>query len=190
MSTTSAHHAACAQSRSGMVQYAVPASPSTPSPSSSVIASSPSSKPFKLLLCKTVFTLTAALRPWSYTFVCDTRATHCPCQLKTGPVSSRHTHMSMVVDVQLDNCAVAIFRMCGFFSSSTTTLPACTTLLIEIKGFTTCALLNFMHRCTPSADLNGMVFSPTSLTLSPFATTNLFVARAIQFYIAGTSLLA
>ena len=31
---------------------------------------------------------------WSYMFVCDTRVTHCPCQLKTGSVSSSHTNMS------------------------------------------------------------------------------------------------
>ena len=45
----------------------------------------------QLLLCITFFTLTAALRPWSHMFACDTRAAHCPCQLKTRPVSSRHT---------------------------------------------------------------------------------------------------
>ena len=50
----------------------------------------------QLLLCTTFFTLTTALRPSSYRFVCDTRATHCPCQLKPRPISSTHTHMSMV----------------------------------------------------------------------------------------------
>ena len=51
---------------------------------------------------------------------------------------------------------------------SATTLPACTTFLIEIKGFTTFALLNFVHLCTPSTDLDGMVFSPKSSVFSPF----------------------
>ena len=48
------------------------------------------------VFCTTFFTLTAEIRPWTYKVVCDTRATHCLCQVKTGPVSSRHTHMSVV----------------------------------------------------------------------------------------------
>ena len=106
-----------------------------------------------------------------------TRATHCPCQLKTGPVSSRHTHVSMVYTTlftsSLMTVASRLFRMCGFFPSSTTSLPACKTFLIDIKGFTTFALLILMHRYTPSADLNGMVFSPKSLV---------FVALARSYY--------
>ena len=54
----------------------------------------------QFLLCTTFLTLTA-LRPWSYRFVCDTGATHYPCQQKTGPVSSRHTHMTMMMHTQL-----------------------------------------------------------------------------------------
>ena len=87
----------------------------------------------QLLLCITFSTSTAAHRPWSYRFACDTRATHCPCQLKTGPVSSRHTHMSMVHTPLFTSSLMTVpsrlFRMCGFFSSSTTTLPACLDLL-------------------------------------------------------------
>ena len=133
----------------------------------------------QLLLCMTFFMSAAALRPWSYTFVWDTRATHCPCQLKTGPVSSRHTHMSMVY-TPLFTCSLMtvpprLFRMGGFFSSST----ACTTF--EIKGFTTFALLNFMHLCTPSTDLNGLLtqlFDPFSTCFNEF----LCCARAVQFH--------
>ena len=40
----------------------------------------------QFLFCTTFFTITAALHPWSYKFVCDTRANHCPCQLKTFAV--------------------------------------------------------------------------------------------------------
>ena len=152
---------------------------------SSVMASSPFLT-VQLLLYITYSTLTAALRPWSYRFMFDTRATHCPCQLKTGPVSSRHTHMSMVYTplftTGLMTVASRLFRMCGFFSYSNTTSPACTTFfLVEIKGFTTLALLNFMHLCTPSTDLNGMVFTPKSLILSPFAAAKFFVV--IHFHL-------
>ena len=124
-----------------------------------------------------------AERHMCYKFVCDTRATHCPCQRKTGPVSSRHTHMSMVYTPLFTSSSMTVsfrlLRMCGFFSSSTTTLPACTTFLTEIKGFTMFALLNSMHLCTPSTDVNGMVFSPKSLIFSPFAVTN-FVAALVR----------
>ena len=92
----------------------------------------------QLLLCSAFFTFTAALHPWSYRFVCDTRATHCPRQLKTGSVSPRHTQMSMMhipwFTSNLMTVLSRLFRVRGFFSSSTTTLPACTTLLIEIRA--------------------------------------------------------
>ena len=123
----------------------------------------------QLLLCTTFLTFTAALRPWSYKFVCDTRATHCPYQQKTAPISSRHTHMSMVYTSLFTSSLMTVpsrlFRMCGFLSSSTTTLPACPTFLIEINGFTT--------------DLNGM----ESLICSPFAATKFFVVLGpVQFH--------
>ena len=94
------------------------------------------------LAMRSFFTLIAALRPWSHKFVCDTQAAHCPCQLKTGRVSSRHTHMSMHISMvyiplftsSLMTVPSRLFRMCGFFSSSTTTLPACTNGL-EWNGF-------------------------------------------------------
>ena len=60
----------------------------------------------QLLLCVTFFTSTA-LRPWSYMFVCDTRATHCPCNLKTAPVSTCPC-VHPAVRVQLDDRAVSI----------------------------------------------------------------------------------
>ena len=63
--------------------------------SSSVIASSPPAKHFNS--CSSRLSLPPPLHlALCYRFVCDTRDTHCPCQLKTGPVSSRHTQMSMV----------------------------------------------------------------------------------------------
>ena len=85
----------------------------------------------QLLRCNTFFTLTAALRPWSYKSVCDTRATHCPCQLRTGPISSRHTHMSMLHTPLFTSSLMTVpsrlFRMCGLFSSITTAFTVCTT---------------------------------------------------------------
>ena len=143
---------------------------STSSPSSSVIASSPSSKPFNS--CSSLSLLHFV--PRSYRFLCDTRATHGPCQLKTGPVSSRHTDISMVhtplFTIQLDDCAVSIVSNVPILFIQHHDI-ACTTFLNEIKSFTTFALLKFMHLCTPSSDLNGMVFSPKSLILCPFAAT-------------------
>ena len=55
---------------------------------------------------------------------CRKRLDHCPCQPKTGPVSSRHIHMSIAYTPLLTSSLVTVpsrmFRMCGFFSSSTT----------------------------------------------------------------------
>ena len=105
----------------------------------------------QLLLCTTFINLTAALRPWSYKFVCDIRATHCPSQLKnwTGFIKTHpHVHgVHPVVYIQLDDCAVSIVSNVWILFIQ---LPACTTFLIEIKGFTTFALLNVMQLCTPS----------------------------------------
>ena len=95
---------------------AVPFSPSTPSPSSSEILSSPSSTPFNLTdLC-----FSTSTQCWrSYKLVESGLATHCPCQLKTGAGSSRHIHMS-VVYTQLCTSSMIIvpsqvFRKCRFF---------------------------------------------------------------------------
>ena len=95
------------------LQSVVPASPSTPSPSSSVIASSPSSRPFNS--CSALLSSLSLVHfvLWSHNFVGDTRATHCPCQPKTGPVSSRHTHMSLVYTPLFtsnlpNDCAISI----------------------------------------------------------------------------------
>ena len=171
------------------LQSAVPASPS-PSNSFSFFVCRRILTFFRtipLLLCISSFTLTAALRPWHDRFGCGTRATHCPCQLKTGPVSSRHTHMSMVYTRLFTSSLMTVpsrlLRMYGFFSSSTTTLPACTTFLIEMKGFTTFALLNCMHLCTPSTDLNVVVFLSNVFDLFSMC-CNEFIccARAIQFH--------
>ena len=159
------------------LQSGVPASPSpsTPSPSS-VIASSPSSNS-----CSAQLSSLSLL----HGFVCDTRATHCPCQLTAGPVASGHIHKSMVYTPLFTSSLMTIpsrlFRVCGSYSSSTTTLPACTTFLIEIKGVTTFALHNFMHMCTPSTDLNGFltqVLDPFSICCRKF----LCCARTIQFH--------
>ena len=54
--------------------------------------------------------------------------THCPCQLKTGPVSSRQIQMSIVRTPLFASSFIIVpsreFRTCGFFSSSTTMIPA------------------------------------------------------------------
>ena len=76
-------------------------------------------------------------------------STHCPCQLKTGPASSVHIHMSIVYTPLFTSSLVVvpsrILRMWGFLSSSTTTFPARTTFCIEMRGLTTLALLNVLH---------------------------------------------
>ena len=77
--------------------------------------------------------------------------THCPCMLKTGPVPARQIHMSITSSLIL--VPSRVFRMCGFFSSSTTMFPA----------RTTCWLV-----------LNGVVFSHKALSCSPFAAANIF----------------
>ena len=65
--------------------------------------------------------------------------THCPCQLKTGPVSSVQIHMSIVYTTLFTSSLIVIpsrcFRMCGFFSSSTTTFSALTTFCNENERF-------------------------------------------------------
>ena len=75
--------------------------------------------------------------------------THCPCQLKTRPVSSRQIHMSIVYTLlftsSLTTVPSRVFRMCGIFSSSTTMFPARTTSCIEMRNLTTFALLNVIH---------------------------------------------
>ena len=64
--------------------------------------------------------------------------THCPCQLKTGPVSSRQIHMSIVYTPLFTSSLITVpsrvFRMCGFSSSSTTMFPARTTFCIEMRS--------------------------------------------------------
>ena len=57
--------------------------------------------------------------------------TYCPCQLKTGPVSQKQIHMSIVHTLLFTSSLIIvqsrIFRMCGFCSSSTTMFSARTT---------------------------------------------------------------
>ena len=71
--------------------------------------------------------------------------THCPCQLKTGPVSLRQIHMSIVyTPLFASNLTIVrtkVFPMCRFSSSSTPMFPARTTFRIEMRSFTTLALL-------------------------------------------------
>ena len=71
-----------------------------------------------------------------------------------------HVHgVHSVVHVKLGDCAdFYSFGCVKFLSSSTTTFD-----------------LLHSSLSTPSTDLNGMVFSPKSLILSPFSATNLFV---------------
>ena len=71
--------------------------------------------------------------------------THCPCQMKTGPLSSVQTHISIVYTPLFASSLIVVpsqmFRMRGFFSSSTTMFPARTTFCFEMRGLTTLALL-------------------------------------------------
>ena len=73
----------------------------------------------------------------SYKLVESGLTTHCPCQLKTGPVSSRQIHMSIVYAPLFTSSLITVpsrmFRMCGFFSSSTTVFPARTTFGVEMR---------------------------------------------------------
>ena len=92
------------------------------------------------------------------------------CFIKANP----HVHRVHTVAHVLITVPSRIFRMCGFFSSSTTAFPARTTFCIEMRGLTTFALLNVMHLWSPSLVLNGIVLSPKSLICSHFAGTNFF----------------
>ena len=75
--------------------------------------------------------------------------THCPCQLKTGPVSTRQIHISIVCTPVFTSSLITVpsrvFRVCGFLSSRTTMFPARTTICIEMRRLTTFALLNVVH---------------------------------------------
>ena len=74
-------------------------------------------------------------------------ATYCPCQLKTGNVSSKQIHMSIVYTLLFTSSLITVpSRMCGFFSSSTTRFPARTTFCIEMRGLTILALLIVVSR--------------------------------------------
>ena len=96
---------------------------------------------FSVFCC---FTSAQCCRP--YRLVESGLTTHCPCQLITGPVSSRQTHMSIVYTPLFTPSLIAVpsrvFRMCGFFS---TMFPVRTTFCIEMRGLTTFALLTVMH---------------------------------------------
>ena len=63
---------------------------------------------------------TQCCRP--YRLVESGLTTRCPCQLKTGPVSSRQIHMSIVYTPLFTSNLITVpslaFRMCGFFSST------------------------------------------------------------------------
>ena len=76
-------------------------------------------------------------------------AAHSPCQLKTGPVSSKQIHTSTVHTPWLTSNSITVpsrvFRTCGFFSSSTTIFPARMTFCSDVRGVTTLALLNVLH---------------------------------------------
>ena len=118
------------------------------------IPSSPSSTPFDSVSSTTFNVWSTAPSPshkaaGKHKLVVSGSSTHCPCQLKTGPVSSVHIHMSIVYTPLFTSSLVVvpsrILRMCGFLSSSTTTFPARTTFCIEMRGLTTLALLNVLH---------------------------------------------
>ena len=82
-------------------------------------------------------TSTQCCRP--YKLVESGLTTHCPCQPKAGPVSSRQIHMSIVHTPLFTSRLIIVpsrvFRMCGFFSSNTTMFPTRTTFCIEMKRF-------------------------------------------------------
>ena len=72
---------------------------------------------FSVFCC---FTSAQCCRP--YRLVESGLTTHCPCQLITGPVSSRQTHMSIVyTPLFFTSSLIAVpsrvFRMCRFFST-------------------------------------------------------------------------
>ena len=71
-----------------------------------------------------LFSVVTPLHNAPYKLVESGLTTHCPCQLKTGPVSSRQIHMSIVYKPLLTSGLITVpsrmFRMCEFFSSSTT----------------------------------------------------------------------
>ena len=130
------------------------ANSSSLSPFSTDIPSSPSSTPFDSVSSTPFNVLSSAPSPSHkaagfHKLVASGSSTHCPCQLKTGPVSSVQIHMSIVYTPLFTSSLVVvrsrILEMCGFLSSSTTTFPARTTFCIEMRGLTTLALLNVMH---------------------------------------------
>ena len=102
------------------------------SPSSSDMSSLSSPTPFNLLsiLPLRIVPLLSFLLLHLCTMLPASQAvesgltTHCPCQLKTGPASSRQIHMSIVYTPMFTSTLITVpsrvFRMCGFFSSSTT----------------------------------------------------------------------
>ena len=114
-------------------------SPSISSPSSSDISSRSSSTPFNsvssfrptFLFSAVSYTYAQCCRP--YKLVESGLTTHCPCQMRTGPVSSRQIHMSIVCTPLLTSSLISVpsrvFRMCGFFSSSTTNVSSSDDLL-------------------------------------------------------------
>ena len=106
------------------------------SPSSSDMSSCSSPIPFNSFFPR-CSKYAQCCRP--YRLVESGLTTHCPCQLKTGPVSSRQIHMSIVYTPLFTSNLITVpslvFRMCRFFSSSTTVFPARTTFCIEMRGF-------------------------------------------------------
>ena len=113
-------------------------SPSILSPPSYHIPSCPSSTPFNPVPSNFLFSAPSHLHNTAdLTGLCESRlTTHCPCQLKTGPVSSRQIHMSIVYTPLFTSSLIIvptrIFRMCGFFASTTTMFPTRTTFCIEM----------------------------------------------------------
>ena len=79
-------------------------------------------------------TSTQCCRP--YRLVESGLPTCCPCQLKTGPASSKQIQMSIVFTPMFTTNLIIVpsraFRMCDFFSPSTRALRARTTFSIEI----------------------------------------------------------
>ena len=125
----------------------------------------------------------ATLHPWSYKFVCDARATHCPCR-RTGPTSSTHTHTSMVyTPLFTSSCGVSIVSNARIHPAQRHCHVARPSFLFETKGLRTFALLNFMQLRTLQKELKGLAFSSIFLHVPP--RTNFFVASFDPLHISA-----
>ena len=129
---------------------------------------------FSILCC-----LTSAQCCRPYKLVECGLTSHCPCQLKTGPVSSKQIHIFIVYTPLFTSSLITVpsrvFRMCGFISSSTTIFPARTTFCIVNEKFGNIRTSECYAPLNSLVCLEKMFFSPKSLICSPFApTTNFF----------------